>query len=141
MSRNYQQLVRRRGVLIPRWALIALGLLALVFLGFRIFLPPATTVQRLDSPDGERSARLTRTSYTKDHFVVYGKDGWRWKTLYYGPPITNDFTVDLGERVWWSPDSRYLAMRLQTNWIWGYDFDQNEQMSGKQLFKVLRGVQ
>ena len=129
---------RRPGILVPRWMLIVIGFGALVFLGFRIFLPPAVTIQRLDSPDSERSARLTRTAYTKDHFVVYGKDGWRWHTLYYGPPITNSFSVDMGERLWWSPDSRYLALRMHTNWVWAYDFESNEVVSRKVLGTVLR---
>lgn len=122
MARQYGSLIRPNGIFIPRWVLAGLGILLLVYLGFSIFLPPVRTVQLLESPDGERKARLKRISYTKDHFVVQAKSGMRWSTLHVTAPMTNQPSVDLLERIAWSDNSRYLALRYGTNWVWTYDF-------------------
>jgi hypothetical protein len=45
-----------------------------------------------------------------------------WRTAYLSPTITNDFRVDLGERLLWSPDSGRVVFRLNEKPIWGYDF-------------------
>lgn len=107
---------------VPRWMVLGVGALALAFLAHRILHEPAWTVQRLASPDGRRTALLQRTTYIKDHFRIRVKDGRLWFTPYYSAPFTNDFRVDLGERLRWSEDSHQLYFRLRGQEVWVYDF-------------------
>jgi hypothetical protein len=111
----------------------AVILLALFWFAARIFVPPSWIVQRLDAPDGSRSARLLREVYVKHHFVVEVKSGWFWQTVYYSEPIPQAYTVDLGERLSWSPDSRYVYFKMGEDVLWGYDFEQDRALgpSGK----------
>lgn len=120
----YHQLTPRRPAFIqvPRWLAYAIGLLVLGFLATRLLRDPVWTVQRLESPDGRRTAVLQRTTYVKDHFRVRVKDGRLWFIPYYSPPFTNDYRVDLGERLRWSEDSNQLYLRLRGRDVWSYDF-------------------
>ena len=113
-------------LVVPRWVAYAAGLLVLAYLGARIMRDPVWTVQRLASPDGQRTAVLQRTTYVKDHFRVRVKDGRLWFTPYYSPPFTNDFRVDLGERLRWSEDSNQLYFRLRGQEVWVYDFREEQ---------------
>ena len=113
---------RIRGVWVPRWVLQVAGALALAFLAQRILHEPAWTVQRLESPDGRRTALLQRTTYVKDHFRIRVKDGRLWFVPYYSPAFTNNFREDLGERLRWSEDSEQLYFRLHGQDVWTYDF-------------------
>lgn len=118
-----------RGVWVPRRILYLAGALALGYLALRILRDPEWTVQRLESPDGRRTAVLQRTTYVKDHFRIRVKDGRLWFTPYYSPPFTNDFRVDLGERLRWSEDSNQLYFRLRGREVWMYDFTRNQSRS------------
>ena len=113
---------RARGVWVPRWVLQVAGALALAFIAQRILHEPVWTVQRLESPDGRRTAVLQRTTYVKDHFRIRVKDGRLWFVPYYSAPFTNDFRVDQGERLRWSEDSEQLYFRLGGQEVWTYDF-------------------
>ncbi len=113
---------RARAVVpVPRWVLVALAVLAMAWIGLRIGRAPAWTLQRLDSPDGRRSAVLQRTRYVHDHLRIRLKDGRLWSVPYYSPPYTNDFRVDLGERLRWSPDGATLYLQLGGRDAWQYD--------------------
>lgn len=133
MARDYQRLLhgpRSRGVTIPRWIAVLVPVLFVVLVGFRILVPPSFIVQRIDAPDGGRSARLERSRYADDHFIVYVRDqGWRWRTRYYSAALPEDFRIDLGERLAWSPDGSQLAFRMQGACIWGYDFEQDRPLT------------
>lgn len=113
---------RAPGFWVPRWMAYAAAALALGFLAHRILHEPVWTVQRLESPDGRRTALLQRTTYIKDHFRIRVKDGPVWFVPYYSEPFTNDFRVDLGERLRWSEDSNQLFFRLRGQDVWAYDF-------------------
>lgn len=127
MTRNYQALLEEprrwgRTIPVPRWLALALAAAALLVIVLRIYQAPVWTLQRLDSPDGRRSAVLQRTAYVRDHLRVRIKDeGW-WFVAYYSPPFTNNFRVDLGERLAWSPDGQQLDLRIQGRTVWSYDF-------------------
>lgn len=56
--------------------------------------------------------------------------------MYVSPALTNSPSIDLDERIWWSPDSETLAFRLGTNWMWGYDVE-NQQLLTRQAMKEL----
>ena len=117
---------RPAGILVPRWVAYVAAGLVMAFLAHRILRDPTWTVQRLASPDGRRTALLQRTTYVKDHFRVRVKDGRLWFTPYYSPPFTNDFRVDLGERLRWSEDGQHLFLRVRGREIWTYDFTRDE---------------
>ncbi len=133
MARDYVKLVRGEGVLVPRWLLTTLLALALLFVAFRILVPPSDLLQRLDSPDGERAARLLRVSYLKSSFAVQLKDGPLWHTAYYSPPLTNDYRVDLGERLAWSADGHVLLFRYGGRWVWGRDTARGRDLTPAEL--------
>ena len=118
-----------RGIWISRRVLYGLAALALAVLALRILRDPVWMVQRLESPDGRRTAVLQRTTYVKDHFRIRIKDGRLWFTPYYSPPFTNDFRVDLGERLRWSEDSNQLFFRLRGQEVWMYDFKRGQAVS------------
>ncbi len=126
-------MIRGPGIWVPRW-LIFLALIILVFwFAARIFVPPMWVVQQLDAPDGTRSARLLRSVYIRHHFVVKLKDGWTWQTAFYSPPLTNDFSVDLGERLRWTEDSSQVWLRMEGQPVWGYDFVRRRSLYENEL--------
>lgn len=133
MARDYRKLLRSEGVVVPRWVVaLALGA-AVVAVALRILVPPSWIVQRLDAPDGRRSAQLLRTQYLHQSFVVHVKDGLLWHTAYYSEPITNDYRTDLGERLAWSEDSQRLYLRVQGRAAWGYDFAADRRLDRAEL--------
>jgi len=133
MNRDYQKLTRAAGIWVPRWLVYAVVVILFLLVGLRILIPPAWTVQRLDSPDGERSAKLLRTKYLSESFVVHVRDGMLWRTAYYSPPITNDYRVDLGERLSWSEDSGRIYLQIEGTRVWGYDFDGDRDLRPDEL--------
>jgi hypothetical protein len=133
MARDYRQLLKSEGVWVPRWVVrLVIGAIA-IWAALRIFVPPSWVVQRLDSPDGKRSAQLLRTQYLRENFVVHVKEGLLWHTAFYSPPITNDYRVDLGERLAWSPDSARLYLRIGGRPVWGQDFLQGRDLHADEL--------
>ena len=121
MVRDWKRQVAGEGVWVPRSVLLLLlgVLVALVF--YKIYAPPKWLIQRLDSPDGKKKALLKRVAYDHLNYSVHLKDGWRWNTIFLSPSFTNDYRIDLQERIRWSPDSRYLFFDIQNKPIWGYD--------------------
>ena len=132
--RDYRKLGRREeGVWVPRWLVTLVVGAVLVWVALRIFVPPSWIVQRLDSPDGSRSAELLRTRYLRESFVVQVKDGALWHTAFYSEPLTNDYRVDLGERLAWSPDSTRLYLRFGGRVVWGWDSTQDRGLRSDEL--------
>lgn len=139
MARDYQKLLRSSGVVVPRWVIAAVLGVTLLWIVARILVPPSWIVQRLDSPDGRRSAKLLRTQYLRESFVVQVREGSLWHTAYYSGPITNDYRVDLGERLAWSPDSKRVSLRVGGRPVWGYDFDRAADLGPAQLAAFTNG--
>jgi hypothetical protein len=108
-------------LVLPRRLVLALGLVALVLVVWRIQQPPVLLVQRLDSPDGERRAYLQRTKYTRDHLRVRVAGGGPSFVAYMSPAYDHDFRVDLGERLRWSEDGSQLTLRIGGRDVWRYD--------------------
>ncbi len=133
MTRDYRKLLRNDGVYVPRAVFRVAIALGIVWMAWRIFVPPSWLVQRLDSPDGKRAAQLMRTRYLRENFVVRLKDGLFWSTAFYSATITNDYRVDLGERLSWSEDSSRVYFRLREKNIWGYDFSTGSDISPDEL--------
>ena len=133
MPRDYQRLLRGERVTIPRWLFLVAIWGGVLWIGLKIFVPPSWVIQQLDSPDGKRSARLLRIRYQHENFVVRVKDGSLWRTAYLSPTITNDFRVDLGERLLWSPDSGRVYFRVKGNAAWGYDFTLDRDLRRDEL--------
>lgn len=133
MARDWGQRQAGQGVLVPRWLVLAVPAVILVYVIMRVVVPPAIIVQQLDAPEGGRRARLLRTRYINEHFAVYGSEGHLWRTLFYGPPLTNDYRVDLGERLSWSPDGRYLYLKMKNQYVWGYDWEARKPISRAEL--------
>jgi len=127
------------GIFIPRRVLVWLAAAALLYMALRILVPPAWIVQRLDSPDGRQAARLLRTRYaTRESLVIKVKGGWGWRTVFYSPPLTNDYRLDLGERLSWSEDSRRLFLKLEGRPAWGYDFEARRSLALEELAPASR---
>ena len=138
MPRDYQKFLRSDRVTIPRWLFLLVIWGGVLWIGLKIFVPPSWVIQHLDSPDGKRSARLMRTRYLHENFVVRVKDGSLWSTAYLSPTITNDFRVDLGERLLWSPDSSRLYFRMNGQPVWGYDFTRDRELRKDELAVIPR---
>lgn len=123
MSRDYAALSRgARGVFVPRWMLWTAGFALLAVLYFAAFSPPRWTIQRLESPDGKRTAVLFRTQDGSPHFAIKVREAALWRTVYTSPPITNSFREDLGERLAWSSNSATLLFRLHGSVVWQQAF-------------------
>ena len=133
MARDYQKLLRGERVLVPRWVVIGVVAAGLLWVGLKIMVPPRWTVQRLDSPNGERAATLMRSQYLKQNFEIHVRDGGLWRTAYYSDPIPSDYRLDLGERLAWSEDSDRLYFRLQGRVVWGYDFARARNLTPDEL--------
>ncbi|MBU0676827.1 MAG: hypothetical protein KJ626_01815 [Verrucomicrobia bacterium] len=130
-------MLRGDGVFVPRWVVVVLVTAAILWFGFKIYLPPSVRVQRLDSPDGEKTAELLRRQHTRDHFVVMVREGFLLQTMYYSPAITNDYTVDLQERLEWTQDSEKLLFRMQGRYLWGYDFTRGRNLTYVEMDNVI----
>jgi hypothetical protein len=111
-----------RGIFISRWMLAACAMLVASVLAYLAFAPATWTIQRLESPDGRRTAVLSRTQFTSPCFVIKVKDGIAWRTVFVSPPITNSFREDISERLAWSSNSSSLFFRLQDRVVWRHDF-------------------
>jgi hypothetical protein len=133
VPRDYQKLTRGEGMFVPRWIVAGLAALGVLFVALRILVPPSWIVQRLDSPDGRRSAQLLRTQYLRQSFVVRLRETGLWHTAFYSAPITNDFRSDLGERLAWSADSTRVFLRVGGQFVWGYDFAVGRGLSIEEL--------
>ena len=106
---------------------------ALTWLGLKIMIPPRWEIQRLDSPDGQISARLMRNRYAQETLSVMVREGPLWRTIYYSPPLTNDYRTDPGERLYWGSDGRTLFLRLEGKTRWGYDFKRDGPVNPETL--------
>ena len=133
MVRDYRSAARGSGVWVPRWLVVLVSALVLLWLGLRILIPPSWIVQQLDSPDGKRSARLMRSRYVKDSFVIRVRDGKLWRTAFYSLPLDTDLRVDLGERILWTNESSRLLFRIQDSIVWGYDFQRRSSLSQAEI--------
>jgi len=132
MSRDQHKWIKG-GIFVPRWVVVFLVAVGLLFVGVKIMVPPKWELQRIDSPNGEISARLMRNRYVKDHFSILVKQNHLWNMLYYSGAITNDHRTDPEERLLWSRDSEKLYFRLNKKIIWGYDFTTEERIHPSRL--------
>jgi len=106
----------------------AIGFLVLMgfvlFVSFRIFTPPAKTVQILSAPDGSREARFQHIYYySKPGFKIAVRERHFWHTLFYLAEYTNAPTGALNEKLRWSGDSKRLYFDINDKPVWGYDFE------------------
>ncbi len=132
MTRGFQRLPRN-GIFVPRWMVMLVSTAALAWLGLKIMIPPRWEIQRLDSPDGQISARLMRNRYAQETLSVMVKEGPLWRTIFYSPPLTNDYRTDPGERLYWGADGRTLFLRLEGITRWGYDFKRDAPVAPETL--------
>ena len=71
MARDYTKYVgRSQGIYLSRKNLLFIGFALLVLAGFRLFRQPTWLVQRLDAPNGERSAVLKRAQYFEHYYKI-----------------------------------------------------------------------
>ncbi len=131
--RDYRKLLQSEGVRVPRWALLTIAGILILWIGLSIFRPDSWEVQRLDSPDGEISARLTRTRYARDHFVVHVREGWRFYTAYYSQAYPADYTVDHYPHLSWRADGERLYLSIRGRYVWGRDFAQDRDLTPAEL--------
>jgi hypothetical protein len=106
----------------------AVGLLLLMgfalFVSFRIFTPPAKTVQILAAPDGSREARLQHIYYySKPGFKIAVRERRLWHTLFYLPEYTNAPAGELKENLSWSPDSKKLYFDINGKPVWAANME------------------
>lgn len=122
MARDYAALGRGpRGIFVPRWMLMSAAFVVMAVVFFAAFAPSRWTIQRLESPDGSRTAVLFRVDDGSPHFAIKLRESALWRTVYTSPALTNSFRVDLGERLAWSSNSATLFFRLQDRVVWRYD--------------------
>ncbi len=133
MVRSFQKFVARDSILVPRWIIVLLAFLAVTWVGYRMMSGPTWLVQRLDAPDGERSARLLRMEYIRHHFRIQAREGLFWQTLFVSEPFEADYRVDLEERLRWSDDSNRLYLHIQDEPVWVYDFETGRRISRREL--------
>ncbi|MDD4735211.1 MAG: hypothetical protein PHP44_03795 [Kiritimatiellae bacterium] len=130
-----------RVIPVPRWMVFLVAAIALGWLGLKIMIPPRWEIQRLDSPDGKVSARLMRNRYAQESLSIMVKEGPLWRTIFYSPPLTNDYRTDPGERLYWSPEGNILFLRLEGKTRWGYDFALDHPVSPESLKKLNASTQ
>lgn len=106
----------------------AIGLLALMgfalFVSFRIFTPPAKTVQILAAPDGSRDARLQHIYYySKPGFKIAVRERSLWHTVFYLPEYTNSPSGELKDSLRWSDDSARLYLEINGKDVWSVELE------------------
>lgn len=95
-----------------------------LFVSFRIFTAPAKTIQILAAPDGSREARLQHIYYySKPGFKISVRERRLWHTLFYLPEYTNVPSGEAEGILSWSEDSKRLYFKINTEPVWGYDFE------------------
>jgi len=102
--------------------------LFVVFVAYRILTPPSDETARIESPDGNKVARL-RTEYYFDnqpsYKIDYREAGKRvWLSLLYLPAYTNAPPELHNPDIKWSPDSAALYFSLGGTSIWHHAFEQ-----------------
>jgi len=100
--------------------------LFIAFVAFRILTPANYELARIASPDGEKTARLSKFYYTSQpsYKVCYRKTGQRlWHNLFYLPAYTNVPHQTATEIMEWSPDSMHLYFLIDGDLIWEHSFD------------------
>lgn len=109
-----------------------LGTLAFVifmlFVAYRILTPRRDELQRLESPDGSRSARLSR------HYLYDKQPSYRihyretekrlWQPLYYLPAYTNVPPEAAKPLIAWTADSTRLDFLMNGTSIWHHVFEE-----------------
>ena len=136
MARDYRAITgQNRGVYIPRAVVYFFGFVLLCFIGMKILKEPTWLVQRLDSPDGSKTAVLKRVQYLQHYYKVQAREGKLWHTVFTTGAVTNAYQVDLRERIMWSDDSSRLYFTLQGKMVSGYDFDVGRTLPPQELAK------
>lgn len=99
----------------------AAAFVVLAIIAWQIARTPVVLHQRLDSPDGKIRAFLERTREVHAHFRVRISGEGPSFIAYYSPPFTNDYRVDLGERLRWAPDGSELILQIEGRDVWRWD--------------------
>lgn len=134
MARDYTKYVgRSHGLYLSRKNLMFVGFVALVLASFQLFRQPTWLVQRLEAPNGERTAVLKRKQYFEHYFKVQAKEGTAWRTIYNSPALTNGYQVDLRERLFWHPNSTRLYFTVKGHMVMGYDFELGRHLTAVEL--------
>ncbi|MFT5125954.1 MAG: hypothetical protein ACI9TH_004711 [Kiritimatiellia bacterium] len=134
MARDYRASIgQNRGVYVPRGIVYFIGFILLCVIGMKILRQPTWLVQRLDSPDGSKTAVLKRVQYIQHYYKVQAREHKLWHTVFTTGGVTNMYTVDLRERIMWSDDSDKLYFTLQGKMAAGYDFEADRLMAPEAL--------
>lgn len=134
--KNRKLLPSNQGVLVPRWLAGAVLFFLLYTFGAMLWKEPSWLVQRLDSPDQSKSAVLKRKVYTQPQFEIQVRVGRVWNTIFTSPPLEDDLTQDLRERLLWSRDSSRLYFSQQGQILWGWDFPRQSTLAVPELKKA-----
>lgn len=98
-----------------------------VFIAYKILTPPSDDAQRIDSPDGSKTARLKTEFYFDNqpsYHVYYRESGKRvWQKLYYLAAHTNAPAEEADPGLQWSEDSSKLDFLMNGTAIWHHAFD------------------
>jgi hypothetical protein len=93
-----------------------------LFVSFRIFKPPARTLQTLVAPDGSREARLQVVYYTGEPgYQVAVRRRLLWQTLTYISEIPAALPGE-DPALFWSADSAILRLELDGTPLWTHRF-------------------
>jgi len=142
-----------------KWASIAILIIggATWILLFRFFydnfmsdlMLPMTGVEdvsrRLTSPDGQKVALLVRDSgfnlnfqlYIYDDYFIqppYDPNASLWLSDAYNP---DDTSINLHEDLEWSKDSSVIAVKIDREYVFAYDFKLNENIEDEEHIKQL----
>ncbi len=101
--------------------------LFIVFVAFKILTPPSSVVERIQSFDGSKTARLRKFYYVSQpsYKIDYREtDKLVWLNLLYLPSYTNVPHETATESIEWSPDSERLDFRINGTSVWTYSFSQ-----------------
>ena len=138
MARDYQSMLgSTKGVWVPRWLVIAIGVLFFGTLTLRILRPPAWPLQRLDSPNGELSAQLSQHKYLDYSYKVKVKHGAIWKTVFQGAEFKPDFKVNYRPTLYWDEESAYLLFSLQGKAAMVYEVEGQRTLDPRSAGKVI----
>jgi hypothetical protein len=104
---------------------MALFVLFLVFVAYRILTPPEEEVATAVSPDGRKVARLRKIYYVSQpsYKVEYREiEKPLWQNLLYLPSYTNIPHRAAVEQLEWTPDSEALHFIMNGTSIWHHTF-------------------
>jgi hypothetical protein len=117
----------------PRWLVGLLVGTVMLWFGWGMVREPSWVIQRLESPDGNQTAYLTRVMYLNQFWQIELQRVIGRERVFRSGPLPADFKKDMRERLLWSGDSRQLYLSVEGRLVWGLEVKTGRMLDPSQL--------